>query len=140
MTINELADKMIEMRLSSAGELVSFPVIISNMGEERILVYLFRKKEGALVGDLTDVFGLSSGRMANILKQLEQKDLITRIRQKDDKRKYLVKLTQKGSSHAEKFCEEIRQPHQDYLKKMGKKDAEELLRLLEKTVKIMKNS
>ena len=89
-----------------------------------------------MVGDLTDAFGLSTGRMANILRQLEEKKLISRTQQKDDKRKFEVTLTKKGIKHSEALFQDLQEQHQKFLKQMGKKDAEELLRLLEKAVKI----
>ena len=136
MTINDLADKMIQMRLFSPAEPVSFPGSLPNRGEERVLLFLLKQNRHIMVGDLTDAFGLSTGRMANILRQLEEKKLITRTQQKDDKRKFEVTLTRKGMNHSEKLLGDLQEEHQKFLKQMGKKDAEELLRLLEKAVKI----
>ena len=136
MTINDLADKMIQMRFFASEELVSFPGSLPNRGEERVLLFLYKQTRHVMVGDLTEAFGLSTGRMANILKQLEEKKLIMRTQQKDDKRKFEVTLTKKGLKHSEKLLEDLQEKHRMFLKQMGKKDAEELLRLLEKAVKI----
>ena len=136
MTINELADKMIQMRFFAPEELVSFPGRILNRGEERVLLFLYKQNSHIIVGDLTDAFGLSTGRMANILRQLEEKKLISRTQQKDDKRKFEVALTKKGIKHSEALFQDLQEQHRIFLKQMGKKDAEELLRLLEKAVKI----
>ena len=137
MTINELADRMIQLRFLEHGELVSFPGSFPNMGEERVLLYLFQVKDGILVGELTEALKLSTGRIANVLKQLEKKGLLQRVQQTDDKRRYEVRLTKKGKAHAEALFEEAQVIHREFLKKMGKKDSEELLRLLEKTVTIL---
>lgn len=136
MTINELADKMIQMRFFAPEDLVSVPESIPNRGEERVLLFLYKQSSHIMVGDLTEAFGLSTGRMANILRQLEEKNMITRTQQKDDKRKYEVTLTKKGLKHVEELFKDLQEAHQKFLKQMGKKDAEELLRLLEKAVKI----
>ena len=136
MTINELADKMIQMRFFALEELVSFPGRILNRGEERVLLFLYKQNGHIMVGDLTNAFALSTGRMANILRQLEEKKLISRTQQKDDKRKFEVALTKKGIKHSEALFQDLQEQHRNFLKQMGKKDAEELLRLLEKAVKI----
>ncbi len=48
------------------------------------------------VKELGDALEVSSARMAVILNKLEEKELVKRIKSKDDKRITYVKLTEKG--------------------------------------------
>lgn len=139
MNKNELTEKMLQLYFSSSGELNSFPWTLTNVGEEKVLLYLYREKTNVLVGELTVDLHLSTGRIANLLKQLERKDLIVRIQQTEDRRRFEVSLTEKGEAYAKELYEMIWEVQQKFLKKMGKKDAEELLRLLEKTVTIIQS-
>ncbi len=137
MTNAQLVDRITELHFSHAAEFLASLPRLSNKGEDRVLVYLFKEKNHALVGELTEALNLSTGRVANILRQLETKGMIRRVQQKDDRRKYEISLTAKGKHHTESLYSEVNDFYQQLVKKTGKKDAEELLRLLTKMVTII---
>ena len=66
-------------------------------GEPLVLVYLY-KNSGTLIvpSDIARYIGASTARVANILNNLEEKGLISREISREDRRKILVFLTDKG--------------------------------------------
>ncbi len=60
------------------------------------LSYLSKYRQGVYVNEFVDKLHFGSGRIANILKELEKRDYIVRSYDKFDKRKRLVKITSKG--------------------------------------------
>ena len=138
MTNAQLAEHMASMHFTHSSEFSSLLPHSSNKGEDRVLVYLLKEKNHVLVGELTEALHLSTGRIANILKQLETKGMIKRVQQKDDRRRFEISLTAKGKKYTEKLFGEVDEFYQTLVKKLGKKDTEELLRLMTKTVTIMR--
>ena len=99
-------------------------------GENGILQTLFIYEEihqkNLTPGELCAIQQLTSGRIASTLKNLEKKAFIKRMMAEDDRRKTIIKLTEKGDeafkSHAD-F-------HDDMIKSIMKelpKDEEEIL-------------
>lgn len=66
-------------------------------GEPLVLVYLY-KNAGTLIvpSDIARYIGASTARVANILNNLEEKGMISREISREDRRKILVFLTDKG--------------------------------------------
>lgn len=66
-------------------------------GEPLVLVYLY-KNVGTLIvpSDIARYIGASTARVANILNNLEEKGMISREISREDRRKILVFLTDKG--------------------------------------------
>lgn len=66
-------------------------------GEPLVLVYLY-KNSGTLIvpSDIARYIGASTARVANILNNLEEKGMISREISREDRRKILVFLTDKG--------------------------------------------
>ena len=71
-------------------------VTASASGEEGLLHYLAYKHDGVYSGVLKDQLGVGSGRMADILRRLEEKELIVRSEDTEDSRE-LIRLLKKLS-------------------------------------------
>ena len=108
----------------------------ASMGEERVLTYLYKEQDNVLPGQLTEELQLSTGRIANILKRLEEKGYIERQRRDKDKRRVEVSLTEKGKAFAAEKYQENLQSHRMLLERLGEEDAKELLRIFEKVFQI----
>ncbi len=104
------------------------------MGESGILSYLTFAHNNVLVGELVDRLGLSSGRVAIALKGLDKKGDIVRQQMSEDKRKYIVSVTDSGRQKAI----DTRQHHVSELTKvfeyLGEKDTLEFIRLHERLI------
>jgi DNA-binding MarR family transcriptional regulator len=68
--------------------------------------------------------------MTDILSSLEYKGYIVRTRDKADRRRVVVNITKDGITEEKKRRDAIRKEYQGLLKKLGRKDTLELIRLL----------
>lgn len=105
-------------------------VFDSMRGEYGVLNCLYDHTAGATAGDLCKQLHVGPGRMADILKSLEQKSLIRRIRMEDDRRVIRVHLTEKGRQLSLEKREEIRKDYEGLFHILGEQDVRELIRLL----------
>lgn len=139
MSLDELALEFTEMQLKYTKEFSAFLDKASAVGQNRILIYLYKKHSHVLVGDLTNDLEISTGRIANILKELERKGYISRVQQKDDKRKYEVCLTKSGENYSRELYTDIVANHKFLMEQLGETDGEQFLRLSEKLLQTGKN-
>ncbi|MCM1158874.1 MAG: MarR family transcriptional regulator [Bacteroidales bacterium] len=99
-------------------------------GEYGTLRYLTYVQNGVSAGILTQQLHVVPGRMTDILLSLERKGLIERRKCEKDKRRVLVYVTKEGKKAAKQKREAIKQEYAGLLKQLGRKDTEELIRLL----------
>lgn len=77
-------------------------------GENGIKAWLFRKYPEPIVsGEIAQRLNIGTGRVANALKDLENKGIIIRKKDKDDKRKVLVYFTNYGYESTKKDIKNI---------------------------------
>lgn len=72
--------------------------------------------EGAYASDIAPQLGMESTSLTRIIRSLEEKKLITRIREKADKRKTRLVLTAKGKAQkelAKKHREKLQSPRRN---------------------------
>ena len=81
-------------------------------------------------GELSQLIGVGSGRIGNVLKELEKRELIVRKSHEEDKRVILVQLTEKGKAFIEdkeaKTCQFI----DEIYSRAGKEDFMAFLRVV----------
>ena len=70
-------------------------------GESGVLLYLYHVGRPMYPGELTEKLGLTTGRIANILRGLESAGLIARATDALDKRRVRVELTPEGEVWAQ---------------------------------------
>lgn len=98
-------------------------------GEGALLRYLALRHNGATAGELRDAMGVGSGRVANALKRLEAKGLITRSPSEEDGRVVLVYLTQAGRSYIMERYRRLLGWTTMLMEELGEEDSREVLRL-----------
>ena len=91
-----LAEEFVQVHYEYARILIHFMDILSSTGENGVLYKLYKSDNGLTPSELAKHLGLSSGRLANILKQLEGKKYISRMVNAKDRRSSLITLTPKG--------------------------------------------
>lgn len=101
-------------------------------GKGRVLWLLLKNEGVMLAGEIGDATGNTSGRVANLLRQLEEEGLIRRNQGQVDKRQTLVSLTELGRERAIQVKRDNIQRESQVLKKLGKEEAQELIRLFER--------
>lgn len=138
MSLDVLALEFTDMQLKYTKEISAFLDKASAVGQDRILIYLYKENDHILVGDLTNKLQMSTGRIANILKELERKGYILRIQQREDKRKYEVCLTKSGKNYSRDLYADMIASHKALMEQLGEADGEQFLRLSEKVLQFGK--
>lgn len=94
--------------------------------------------EGSLTpSELADRAHISSARVANILRVLEEKGLIERKHSQSDRRRVHVELTIAGQAKIDEKREEFEGHVAEFLELLGADDTREMVRLLKRTNKII---
>ncbi len=105
-------------------------VLDSIRGEYGVLRYLAYVEDRVSAGRLTEQLHVVPGRMTDILNSLENKDLVERRADDEDRRRVRVCITPKGKTQAKKLREEISKEYQGMFQVLGREDTLELIRLL----------
>lgn len=125
------------MQLVYSKPLCKFADLISSRGEEQVLLLLYFRNAPACAGDFAVCLGLTSGRVANLLKQLERKGYIMRISDAKDRRKVQISLTEEGKQYACKVYEKTLCEYKSLFAQLGDQDAQEFMRVLKLGVHLL---
>ena len=137
MKYDDLAKDFID-EMHNLGQIKANRKINSTFAGERFIMQLLAmKKEDMTPGDISNEMNISTARVAAALNSLEVKGYITRAVNQIDRRKIIVKLTNKGGKYAEKIINTIVSDVAGLLGKLGPEDANELIRLTRKISSIM---
>ena len=106
-------------------------------GEAFVLNYIARRECEVLPGEIADGMGVSSARIAQTLKSIEDKGLITRRIDKGDRRRILVELTPEGRKSAAEHKLKIMELTEKMLGLLRENDAKEYVRITGKLADIL---
>lgn len=106
-------------------------------GEAFGLQYIAMNGGSVVPGDISGEMNVSSARVAAALNSLENKGLVTRRIDKNDRRKVIVEITEEGRSHAEKHRNNIIGGAVKFLELLGENDAKEYVRITGRLKNIM---
>lgn len=138
MDYNKLAAELLEkgQAMHKAGHIKG--VNFNMDGEVFVLCFINEHcRDTILPKAISDAMGVSSARVAVILNDLENKELITREIDKNDRRNIVVKLTMSGRDAAEKHKRKFVQKITVLLKMMGEHDAREYVRIMGKLAEVI---
>ena len=133
---DELAQELLR-ELGQLGRAVGPKALNATRGETTVLMTLFRSEEPLTPGSLGSFAQVSSARMANILRALEEKGLVTRAHSSEDRRSVRVALTDEGRRRAGAIRQERTQAVVRYLEALGPDDAAELVRIVRRSRDIL---
>ena len=85
-------------------------------------------------GELSQELGLTTARIANLLKSLERKGLVRRDHDSEDRRRVFVTLTDAGRAFGREKQQEMHTMALRLIDHMGEDDAREFVRLLGRMV------
>lgn len=106
-------------------------------GETFILNYIAHHGGDVLPGEIGHEMDVSSARIATALNSLEKKGLITRQIDTNDRRKILVRITEKGKDLSEKELKIVVATAAKMLSRLGEHDAKEYVRIMGRLVGIV---
>ena len=106
-------------------------------GENMALALISKNKGSPYPKDIEENMGISSARVAKIIKGLEEKKLVIRKPDSKDKRKTLVILTDLGKEFENLRKEKINFTLSTMLELLGEEDGADFVRIIEKIEKSM---
>lgn len=127
---NRLTEQLIQMHFDHLKELYRLSDAVIAQGEDGVLLCLYRVNRSMLPGEIMSRMGLTTGRVANILRRLEEKGLVLRLQDADDRRRVHVSLTDAGVEAAKALHRDFTRRQASLLDYLGDEDAREALRLL----------
>ncbi|AGC68849.1 transcriptional regulator MarR family [Thermoclostridium stercorarium subsp. stercorarium DSM 8532] len=139
MDIDSMAVELSQMHIDNAKLLTQIANALSMSGEMGVLLWLSQQKSRTYATDIIKHFGLTPGRVANILKKLEQRQLIVRHEDTVDQRKFCILLTKKGVMYANELYSQMNDGHARILAALGQEDASEGLRILKRVITLINN-
>ena len=132
MDYENLAHDYMEV-MSRMGKRNAQKKLNDSMHGEQFMLFCISKHEGSVIpSEISNEMGISTARIAAALKNLESKGMITRIIDKNDRRKILVNLTEAGYEQAKQHYSMIMNITTNMLQYLGEKDAKEFLRIMKK--------
>lgn len=114
-------------------------VFESLQGEIFVLCHVAFNPSTTLPSHISQEMNISSARVAATLNNLENKGLITRTIDKNDRRKILVEITEAGKNFVENHHAQVIKQISDVLSLLGEKDAKEFIRLVGRLADIISN-
>ena len=130
MDNQKLAEQICRQHLEHMRQIAHLGQTILAQGEDAVVISLYILERPVFAGDFIEKLGLTTGRIANILKKLEEKKLITRTSDREDRRRVHVSLTEAGRRHAEDKYQAMIRVHRELLDRLGAEDTRELMRIL----------
>lgn len=105
-------------------------------GESFLLNLLLENGGESTPGELSSMLNVSAARITAILRSLEHKKYIERVLGKADRRSVFVRLTDSGRQYTNQIRDDAVYHATQVLKKLGKDDSLELVRILKKVIEI----
>lgn len=130
MTEENLGESLYNLLAELVNRKQNRKVLDSIRGEYGVLRYLTYVKDKVSAGVLTDQLHVVPGRMTDILNSLENKGMVERCEDEEDRRRVLVCVTGQGRDQAHRLREEISKEYQGMFQILGSEDTQELIRLL----------
>ena len=88
-------------------------------------------------GEISVRAGVTDARVANILRALEERGWITRVRAEGDRRRVEVSLTDEGREACRKHTEMIEHSCAGFLRELGEDDARQLLHVMGRIAEVL---
>lgn len=125
--LEEMVHAMITLRFTDFSRMIADAV----KGEGFVLGYL-NHNASAQPGDISQMMNASTAYVSKVLRGLEDKGMLLRQKDPDDRRKTLLVLTLKGRQAAGKMEQEVQKAIIAFLKSLGDEDASNFVRILSK--------
>lgn len=127
----KLPEALYEVLAELLNRKSNIAVLDSIRGEYGVLNCLNDMDEkGAPAGELCRRLHVVPGRMTDILKRLEEKELIVRSKDDEDRRIVRASITEKGRQLSNERRTEISKEYKGLFDILGENDVRELIRLL----------
>ncbi len=140
MDYRSLAEKMLDIRAQLSHQPLGYAVAETCGGEYFALSFLLTHGCCSCPSELSRSMGVSSARIAALLKHLEQKGWISRCADPADERRVRVELTDAGQEMISRRRRNAMTRVARALECLGEDDAREYVRLQQKMLSVMLGS
>lgn len=127
-TYERLAEQVLA-RMDEHRHIPPEPVSATIRGEMAVLRLLGQEKRSMNPGEVAQKLAMTTSRIAAVIKSLEKKAFIERRTDKDDRRRAMISLTEKGNAYLAERREEAKRHLICMLSSLGEEDAEAFVRL-----------
>lgn len=103
--------------------------------ECKLLILLADTDKIMCMNEISGKIGVSHSRVTRIIDKLEEKELVKRYPSKEDRRKWLAEITDKGEAITQESRKDIMHTHKMLLKNLPKNKIENIYESLELYVK-----
>ncbi len=103
-------------------------------------LYAFRGQDSSTMSELADNIGAKLPSMTMMIDNLAEEGLVERARDEHDRRKVIVRLTDKGHRIREEFLEQRNQIAGQMFAKLSKDDEQELMSLMARVCDILEKA
>ncbi len=132
MNENEVADCYLKKLFDSSPKNFLQRLGDNSRGTLALLLALSKTDKEVCAGDISKKFGVSTARVAIILKKLVKKGFIETGTSLDDRRKVIVKITDAGREEVAKCETEMTNIMATLIRDVGEDDMNEFLRIFTK--------
>lgn len=136
MDYRELANQLIELRAKMPQVKMERAISQATRGEVFVLNYLWANGNRAYPKDISRAVGLTTARIAAVLKGLEKHGLITRTQDPVDNRQVIAELTEEGIAAVKERREILLRSTANMLEALGEEDAKAYVRIQEKLISL----
>lgn len=126
------AQTLIDLLIRIMQRSVHRNTLDASRGEMGLIVLLHQYPDGLTAGEIGEKLGISSSGVANVLKQLEKKELVVRKTSIHDRRRTITFITEKGKALALAHCQLLKSDMADVLQRLGQEDTDTLIRIFQK--------
>ncbi len=132
MNYTEMAEELLEMHVQLRGREVNQEMEVYARGEIRALSFLYDNGQKAYPGELSQEMGVSTARIAVLIKRMEEKGWVTRSADTQDSRHIIVSLTPAGMEVLQHQRNDTIGLIANALERLGEEDAKTYLRIRKK--------
>lgn len=137
MKLQGLTDELIAAIERQPKRMNSDVLTSAQFGEMAVIRLLYQSDAALAAGEISERLQMTTSRIAAVLNSLEKKEMIVREADSQDRRRVLVSLTEQGRTRCAAKRQEAREHALRFLQKLGEEDAEQFVRLIKKTMRIL---
>lgn len=139
MNIEQAAEKLNQFQIEHAGVLSRMANSLEAGGETGVLLWISRQQNEVFAIDVIRHFDLTPGRVANIIKKLEEKGYIERRQNTEDLRKSFIRITETGKQQSDRIYMQMNEKHIQILAALGEEDCSQTMRILHRLISLYEN-
>jgi DNA-binding MarR family transcriptional regulator len=110
--------------------------VLETIKGENLILLLLEKNNGMQPGEICSIMSISTARIAAALNNLEEKGLVYRELDKNDRRRICVFLTDKGKTAVYEKKERTFSFYKKMFEQLGEQDANDYVRITKKIAQI----